>query len=336
MIKSIIRIAILLAGIIVVVLGRGFFYYSGAYSPPPSEMPSYEKIVVPMPPSTEFSDAYEQTEGTILIDLAHYNTFDIEELNVLTLRLISRGLTIEFFKAEDNLEEELLGEEVVEEEEEELEEEDKEVAEQGEEVVEEDKEGEEIEEEAEEVVEEEKELPDAFVVVCPRAEFSKKERETIDEFVNNGGKLLLIADPTRRGKMNSLSLDFGLIFEPDYLYNLKEYDANYRNIFVSEFKENEITNDLKKIALYTSGSISSDNCSIALVDENTFSSLIETRQELSPIALTNESKVLAIYDLTFMTEPHNGILDNNRLIANIADWLARPAEEEEEEEEESE
>jgi len=335
-IKSIIRIAILLAGIIVVVLGRGFFYYSGAYSPPPSEMPSYEKIVVPIPPSTEFSDTYNQTEGKILIDLAHYNVFDIEELNVLTLRLISRGLTIEFFKAEDNLEEELLGEEVVEEEEEEeLEEEDNEVAEQGEEVLEEEKEGEEIKEEAEEVVEEEeKELPDAFVVVCPRAEFSKKERETIDEFVNNGGKLLLIADPTRRGKMNSLSLDFGLIFEPDYLYNLKEYDANYRNIFVSEFKENEITNDLKKIALYTAGSISSDNCSIALVDENTFSSLIETRQELSPIVLANESKVLAIYDLTFMTEPHNGILDNNRLIANIADWLAIPAEEEEEEQEE--
>ena len=334
MIKSIIRIAILLAGIIVVVLGRGFFYYSGSYSPPPSEMPSYEKIVVPMPPSTEFSDnVSDNISKTILIDLAHHNNFDIEELNVLILRLISRGLTIEFFKAGDVLKEELLGEEVVEEEEEELEEEDKEVAEQGEEVVEEEKEGEEIKEEAEEVEEEEEELPDAFVVVCPRAEFSKEERETIDEFVNNGGKLLLIADPTRRGKMNSLSLNFGLIFEPDYLYNMKEYDANYRNIFVSEFKENEITNDLKKIALYTSGSISSDNCSIALVDENTFSSLIETRQELSPIALANESKVLAIYDLTFITEPHNGILDNNRLIANIADWLARPAEEEEEEEE---
>jgi len=33
---------------------------------------------------------------------------------------------------------------------------------------------------------------------------------------------------------------------------------------------------------------------------------------------------LAIHDLTFITEPHNGILDNNQLIANIADWLAKP------------
>ncbi len=39
------------------------------------------------------------------------------------------------------------------------------------------------------------------------------------------------------------------------------------------------------------------------------------------LAQAQESKVLAIYDLTFMTEPYNGILDNNQLIANIADWL---------------
>ncbi len=37
-----------------------------------------------------------------------------------------------------------------------------------------------------------------------------------------------------------------------------------------------------------------------------------------------------------MTEPYNGILDNNRLISNIADWLAAPVEEKEEEEVEEE
>ncbi len=275
------RVAIVLIGILVVLLGRGLFYYSGFYSPPPSEMPSYEHIVIPPAPTTEFSDVYEEGEGTILIDLAHYNNFDVEELNVLILRLISRGLTIEFLSPRDNLE---------------------------------------------------KELPkaDAFIVVCPQWEFTKEERETIGEFVNNGGKLLLIADPTRpqpsvaSGKMNSLSIKFGLIFEPDYLYNMKENDANYRNIFVTEFKENPISKNLEKIALYTVGSISSADGGIAFVDENTFSSLIETRKRLSPITLAQESKVLAIYDLTFITEPHNGILDNNQLISNIADWLANP------------
>jgi len=308
MIKPIIkRVAIIIIGVLIVLVGRGAFYYSGFYSPPPGEIPSYERIVFPAAPSTEFSDVYEEGEGTILIDLAHDNAFDKYELNVLILRLISRGLTIEFLVVEDDLEKELLGEDEVEK-----------IGDEEEEVDKEGGEEQELEEGA-----------DAFIVVCPQGEFSREEKKTVDEFVTNGGKLLLIADPTRSSKMNSLSLQFDLIFEPDYLYNIKENEINYRNIFITEFKEIEITKDIEKIALYTAGSISSADSGIAFIDYNTFSSVIETRRGLSPIALSRESKVLAIYDLTFMTEPYNGILDNNRLIANIADWLASPAEEEE-------
>ena len=273
------RIAILFIGILLVLLGRGLFYYRGFYIAPPSEMPSYEQIVAPLEPSTEYSDVYERGEGTVLLDLAHDNAFDIEELDVLIARLISRNMTVEFLSAEDGLEEEL--------------------SEAG-----------------------------AFIIVCPQGEFTKEERETVEAFVNNGGKLLLVADPTRPSRINSISLKYDLIFEPDYLYNLEENDANFRNIFIAEFEESEVTQGLEKIALYTAGSITSANCT-AFVDQNTFSSLIETRKELSPMALTSESKVLAIYDLTFITEPYNGILDNNQLISNIASWLASPAEEEE-------
>jgi len=324
------RIAIVLIGIIVVVLGRGFFFYSGFYNPPPSDMPSYEHILVPAAPSTEFSDnVSDNISRTVLIDLAHDNNFEIEELNVLMLRLISQGLTIRFLKEKDELKRELLGEEEEKEKEEPLDEEDKKKEENREEEV--------LDEEKEKEGGEEEELgealpvPNAFIIVSPQGEFSNEGKETIGEFVDNGGKLLLIADPTRRSKMNSLSLDFGLIFEPDYLYNMKENEINYRNIFVTDFKENEVTKNLQKIVLYTVGSISSADGGVAFVDENTFSSLIETRRKLSPIALAQESKVLAISDLTFMTEPYNGTLDNNQLISNIADWLASPTEEEEEE-----
>ena len=50
--------------------------------------------------------------------------------------------------------------------------------------------------------------------------------------------------------------------------------------------------------------------------------MIESREKLSPMAMAQKSRVLAIYDLTFMTEQYSGILDNNQLISNIADWLA--------------
>ncbi len=329
------RIAIVLILIIAVVLGRGFFFYSGFYSPPPSPLPGYEDIVVTPAPSGEFTDNYTPGEGIILIDLAHGNRFDVEELNVLILRLVSRGLTIKFLGSGDDLEKELLGdkdaEEVDQEEapvdEENAEEVDQDEAPVDEENAEEVDQDEEVSAEADEDEELEDELPGAFIIVSPRRGFSDEDGETIEAFVDNGGKLLFISDPTRFDKINDISLRFGLIFESDYLYNQKDNEINYKNIFIAEFEENEITKNLEKITLYTAGSISSANSSIAFVDENTFSSVIETRDRLSPIALTRESKVLAIYDLTFITEPYNGTLDNNQLIANVADWLIPSAEE---------
>lgn len=293
MLKSVlIRISIVLAGILIVVVGRSLFFYQGLSVSSPGEMPAYQNITVPAVPTAEFSDNYEKGEGTILIDRAHGNAFDKEELNVLILRLVSRGLTIKFFTDGDDLEKELLA----------------------------------AQDEEEGEPEEELKMPDAFIIVSPRSEFSREEVKATANFTSQGGKLLLIADPTRPSQINSLALESGLIFESDYLYNMEENDANYRNIFVSEFEENELTEGLEKIALYTAGSISSAESSLAFVDGNTFSNLLATGQKLSPVALVEKSNVLAIYDLTFMTEPYNGILDNNQFISNIADWLMSPGE----------
>lgn len=299
-----IRAVIVAVIIAAVIIGRALFFYSGSYSAPDATVLDYETDVVPEELSTDFKDIFEVSEGVVLIDLAHGNTFNIEELNVLILRLVSRGLTVKFLSEEDDLKTELLGEEPpVDGEEPPLD-------------------GEEPEEEPLVIEEEEPQLEIiAYIVVSPMFEFYNEEMEAIEEFTEIGGKLLLIADPTRPNQINNLSIKFGLIFEPDYLYNMKENDINYRNIFITDFEDNEITKDLDKLALYTAGSISSVNGSISYTDKNTFSSVLETRTKLSPIAMVQEASVLAIYDLTFFVEPYNGIADNNQFISNVADWL---------------
>ncbi len=285
--SRLVRIAVVLLGIVVLLVGRGCYFYSGYYSPPATAVPAYGDIIVPPAPATEFpEEVVPAKEMAVLIDLTRNNDFALEELNVLMLQLISRGVTINLLDMEDELETELSSD------------------------------------------------VGAFVIVSPMREFSKQEKESLHEFLDNGGRLLLIADPIRRDSINKLSLEFGLIFEPGYLYNMTEYETNYRNIFVTDFKDSEITRGLKQVVFYTAGSISSADGGIAFVDENTYSSQIESRTRLSPMAMANNAKVLGIYDLTFMTEPYNRSLDNNRLIANIADWLAGAADELEAEEEE--
>jgi hypothetical protein len=172
---------------------------------------------------------------------------------------------------------------------------------------------------------------DSFIVICPEGLFSADELEALADFVDDGGRLLLIGEPTRSSQIGRLSLEFGLVFEPGYLYNLEENEINFRNVFVRAFAKHRVTAGIEELVLYTAGSIGPAERGIAFADEKTFSSVVETRTRLSPMALSGEGNVLAIYDFTFMTEPHNGILDNGLLLSNVAGWLVSAVVEAEEE-----
>ncbi len=162
----------------------------------------------------------------------------------------------------------------------------------------------------------------ALIVIAPANAYSADETKKVKEFVERGGRLLLIADPSRESEINSLASNFKVLFWNDYLYNLRENDGNYQYIFIKEFKPGIITKKLEKIALYTACSISpgEKGIAIAIADQNTRSSKIETQTNLSPIVFIDE-KILAIGDFTVMLDPYNSLWDNSQLVSNIADFL---------------
>lgn len=160
----------------------------------------------------------------------------------------------------------------------------------------------------------------AFVVVAPKKSFSSEEIKLVEKFLSRNGTLLLVADPGRASEINSLSIKFGIIFEDDYLYNLNENDGNFQYIFLKNFTQGSVTKNLSKIAFYAAGSIISPNGRIILADENTLSSTREGKEFAAAVLLEN-NRILAIGDFTFFTSPYNAVLDNSKLISNIADYL---------------
>ena len=162
---------------------------------------------------------------------------------------------------------------------------------------------------------------DSFVVILPRDSFINEEVDMVERYLDKGGKLLLIADPARSHDINSLAERFGIAFQADYLYNVAENDLTFQDIFIRDFKADEITNGLGQIALYTAGSIRSAGPGLALGDANTRSSLVERVEPFYPVVKGADGRVLAMADLTFMIPPQNAILDNDRLLSNIADYL---------------
>lgn len=165
----------------------------------------------------------------------------------------------------------------------------------------------------------------SLVVISPASSFSADEAKSVKDYVNGGGRLLMLSEPIKDSEINSLAADFGILFWNDYLYNLKENDGNFKYIYLTEFKENNITRGLNRIAFYTSSSVFGNG--IIFADNNTYSSSTGEKGRYSVAVMNNDSQVLAIGDVTFLSEPYN-VLDNNRLIYNIADFLATPKQDE--------
>ena len=162
---------------------------------------------------------------------------------------------------------------------------------------------------------------DALLVVSPFGAYVPEEAEVVADFVEQGGKVVLVADPGRPNRVNSLSERLGVSFRADYLYNLKEHDSNFQEFYVRDFRPDAVTSGIEEMVFYYAGSIESAGPVLALTDENTYSSIEERRVPWSPLAIGAHRNVLAVHDLTFMIPPYNAVRDNDRLVANIADFL---------------
>jgi hypothetical protein len=168
----------------------------------------------------------------------------------------------------------------------------------------------------------------ALILPLPRLEYTPEEVAEIKRFVEKGGHVLIIGDPTRTvivESLNSIAAPFGLVYANDYLYSLVNNDNNYRNVIYSNFTQSQITKGLgqdNKVVLYAAGSINAPGHELILGDDTTFSSVSEGGRKMAAAALVSDDRVLALGDLTFLSEPYSAAESNGVLINNIADFLA--------------
>ena len=268
-------------------LGAYFYFYRGGYDPPPTTSIPFDDIVAPESSFSTFTEVPRLGKGTLVVDTAHVNAFTQNEIGVLLSRVADRGYDIEFVGQAGPLSR------------------------------------------TQRVFELDRKLrkADSFVVILPNDSYTPQEVAIVRAYVQKGGKLLLMADPTRSHRINSLAESFGISFQPDYLYNNLEHDINFQNIFVRDFRPDPITSGLANLALYTAGSIRSTGTGLAYTDGNTRSSMVERVEPFYPIVKAEDGLVLALADLTFMIPPQNAILDNDRLVSNIADFLTQSSRE---------
>lgn len=258
-------------------------FYRGGYDPPPQVEVPYDQIAVPYLATGDPVDipVVHVSPGLVLVDTMHNNAFTESEFFALGSRITNRGHDVEFLGRFTPHQGELRAQ----------------------------------------LLDEGLRRADSLVVILPQLEYSEPEAALVERFVNKGGRLLLVSDPGREQQTNTLATRFGVEFRPDYLYDMAEYDLIFRNIIVREFQPGELTVGLDAITLYTAGSILTPGPGWAFTSPGTRSSVVESLERLYPIAGGDSRNVLAIADFTFMVPPQDTLLDNGRLISNIADYL---------------
>jgi hypothetical protein len=294
------KMLILVLALILLLLplaARWAYFYEGRYRAEPVPRPDVAGIKASAPDLEPFADAALHTvsaPGTILVDLAHSNRVQMAELNVLQARLAARGHQLEPVQAAGDDSDLGLADQL--------------------------------------------QYARALVVISPGKDWKPDEIQRVQEFVDKGGRLLMVTDPSRYGALfdeagdflgldddvphiNDLAARFGLVFQADYLYNTVENEGNFRNIRLADFAGHELTQGLDQVVFYAAHSIVSEEPALIAAGGETRSSSSERAEDLRVATLAADGAVLALGDLTFMTEPYNETYDNDRLIANIAGFL---------------
>jgi hypothetical protein len=288
------RISLFVVLLVVPTLARAAYHYRRPYVAPGVQLPDLAQIQVSRAVSVPFADEdVQQGSGSVVVDRAHGNRVDDAELNVLLARLAKRGMQTTSVWPGASLPDALRSAE-------------------------------------------------ALVVVSPHAAYVEDEIAAVARFVEQGGRVLLAADPSRYEvavqydeaggerylvqsdvpAVNSLASAFGLAFADDYLYNTQENAGNYQYVILRDLVDRPLSAGVTEVVFYAAHSVSASEEPVIRSSADTASSLHEQGGGWVTMALGGGGHVLAVGDFTFMTQPYNAALDNDRLIANIADFIA--------------
>ena len=291
MLKKAIIVLLALILLIAPLVVRWFYYYEGRYVPEEAPRPDLADIDEPLPETQPFADLeVSESQGSVLVDLAHANHVQMAELNVLQTRLAARGFRLQPVYYAEDLEKQLTH-------------------------------------------------ARALAIISPGYDWMPEEIQLVQRFVDKGGRLLLVTDPSRFEviydewgyylgldsdvpHINDLASRFGFVFQDDYLYNTVENEGNFRNIVLTDLADGDLTSGLEQLVFFAAHSISSEEPALLTAGGETRSSTSERIEELTVGLLTADGAVLALGDLTFMTEPNNAVSDNDQFVANIADFLS--------------
>jgi hypothetical protein len=277
-----------IAVFLVPLVARTLWFYHGVNPPRTIEIPDYAALSIPtLPLSTPIPNqgAEVSSRASIVIDYSHGNMFAPSEIEPLVNLLTSMGAQVRFSSYNTDLSDEL-------------------------------------------------HWADGYIIISPSYPFSEYERMAIGDFIAKGGRMLVIGDPTRNNYsyayygtstitsasvdiLNQITAQYGITFQNDYAYNLVQNEGNFRNIYANPASASSLGQGISQVVLYSTLTLVTNGSIVLSSSKDTLSSLTDQGGDLVLAALSANDQILALGDMTFMTEPYLYTADNQVLLRNV-------------------
>lgn len=181
---------------------------------------------------------------------------------------------------------------------------------------------------------------DVFVVVDPATPYTAEEVETVQEFVEDGGKLVMFGEPNRkaiqstgfsaviaeqRSRLTALASSFGVVFSKQYVYDMRRNDGSFKSPIVGPVARtnNSLVDGVDQVAMYTPTTIAMEEGDVLLRTSPSAESGTRDAKRGFPVAgVTANGAVLAVGDSTFLSNDVSAVGDNDVFITRIIEFMA--------------
>ncbi|WP_226007243.1 hypothetical protein [Natrinema salinisoli] len=160
---------------------------------------------------------------------------------------------------------------------------------------------------------------DAFLTVGS-ATYTPTERNTLEQFIDSGGRTLIVSNPGSTGDTAQIASAGGVYTHSGYLYNLEENDNNHLGVYAEPTGDSSLTEGIDRVVLRGATPVGASSGETALETSNG-TTLSTTREAGTYGVAARNDNVAVIGDESFLTPENVYRVDNNVLAGNLADFL---------------
>lgn len=178
---------------------------------------------------------------------------------------------------------------------------------------------------------------DVFLVMTPRVTYTENQVETVNQFTDNGGQLVLVGEPTQaeivagglavsvvetNDRPEALARSYGINYHSRYIYNLNEYAGVYHNLFATPASDGPLASGVDRMVVYTATQVETETDS-TIFETGANTHIAGTGTTTTRGVVVRSGNVIAISDQTLFSTDRFANADNEVFIENLVEYLAR-------------